>query len=1032
MIGRPALRAIACAFLSGASVAVASVGPPVTDATLLTEGAVIEREMKPGEIHRYAIGLRQGEYLQEVVEQRGVDIVQTLLDPNGQTVLVTDSPCGRQGPDPLAVIAPVTGIYSLNLSRTGSAGPPPMEYELRVEAVREPGPLDLLRARTVRAHADAGRVFLGSPAEGLAHFLDALAGWEALGDRRMQMWTEKMVAFVHSVGFGAYGEAYERARHALALAVELRDERAEAMLRSDIGVSLRRLGRLDEARTELERAISLHRAAGRHDLVGATLISLARFHRLDGELQDAFDRLNEALESFRALDHPMGQAVVRRELGETYLAAGDAQSALEQFQLALPNSSQEPYPRGDCIRNIGFAHSQLGHLDQARAAYAEALAIFKTLGNRIAEADTYVSLGELDQEEGNLRAAAELFASALEVYRSRSYPLGEGLTQCRLGEIRLLLGELPGAQAAFEEALAIGPRGSVSVSVCAESGLARVARDRGALEVAQARVESALATTESSRAALASPQVRAMALVSQQPLYELLIDVLMRRHQARPSGGDDVAAFEVSERSRARSFLELLREARIEVRRGAAPELLDEERSLHRRINAAAASLVDEQAAARSDRVEVLNRDLERLAGELAQTESLIRRASPQYAALTQARPLNVAEIRAQVLDAETQLVQYALGDAGSYMWVVSATRVDSFALAPRAEIEAAARRVHDALSKPMAIGVAECEERSTAALELSRLILAPAARALTARRLLVVAADALQYVPFASLPLAGGEPLVSRFEVVSAPSASVIASLRGEAREGSGGARKLAVFADAVFDSSDPRLVPMGRPGATARMASRGEETAPPLEPGLRGLRHGLGRLPFSRLEADAISALAPDGDTLKATGFAANREAATSPRLADYRIIHFATHAIVNARQPELSGVVLSLFDRRGRHQDGFLRLHDVYNLSLAADLVVLSGCQTAVGKELRGEGLLGLTRGFMYAGARAVVASLWQVDDESTAELMKRFYRGMLKERRRPADALRAAQLEMSQDKRWAAPFYWAGFVIQGEWK
>jgi CHAT domain-containing protein len=152
----------------------------------------------------------------------------------------------------------------------------------------------------------------------------------------------------------------------------------------------------------------------------------------------------------------------------------------------------------------------------------------------------------------------------------------------------------------------------------------------------------------------------------------------------------------------------------------------------------------------------------------------------------------------------------------------------------------------------------------------------------------------------------------------------------------------------------------------------------------------------------------------------------------LERYRIIHFATHGIVNARQPELSAVVFSLFDRLGRRQDGFLRLHDVYNLSLAADLVVLSGCQTAVGKELRGEGLLGLTRGFMYAGARAVVASLWQVDDESTAELMKRFYRGMLKEHRRPADALRAAQLEMSQDKRWAAPFYWAGFVIQGEWK
>jgi tetratricopeptide (TPR) repeat protein len=234
--------------------------------------------------------------------------------------------------------------------------------------------------------------------------------------------------------------------------------------------------------------------------------------------------------------------------------------------LALPIVRLEPYPRGNCIRNIGFAHSQLGHLDQARAAYAEALAIFKTLGNRIAEADTDISLGELDQEEGNLRAAAEAFASALEVYRSRSYPLGEGSTRCHLGEVRRLLGELPNAHADFEAALALGPRGGASVSVCAESGLARVARDMGDLEAARAHVESALATTEPSRAALASPKVRAMALASEQPLYALLIDVLMRQHQAHPSGGNDVAAAVADRVLADQGSVELL------ARRGQRPE----------------------------------------------------------------------------------------------------------------------------------------------------------------------------------------------------------------------------------------------------------------------------------------------------------------------------------------------------------------------------------------------------------------------------------------------------------------------------
>jgi CHAT domain-containing protein len=209
-----------------------------------------------------------------------------------------------------------------------------------------------------------------------------------------------------------------------------------------------------------------------------------------------------------------------------------------------------------------------------------------------------------------------------------------------------------------------------------------------------------------------------------------------------------------------------------------------------------------------------------------------------------------------------------------------------------------------------------------------------------------------------------------------------------------------------------------------------------PALERALRSARGTsgapLGRLPFSGREAEAIAALTPTGQAWKATGFEASRDAATSQPLADYRIVHFATHGLLNTERPELSGLVLSLLDRAGRKQDGFLRLHDVYDLELAADLVVLSGCQTALGKELSGEGLVGLTRGLMYAGARSVVASLWQVDDESTAELMKRFYRAMLKEGLRPAEALRLAQLEMSRDRRWSAPFYWAGFVLQGEWR
>jgi CHAT domain-containing protein len=190
--------------------------------------------------------------------------------------------------------------------------------------------------------------------------------------------------------------------------------------------------------------------------------------------------------------------------------------------------------------------------------------------------------------------------------------------------------------------------------------------------------------------------------------------------------------------------------------------------------------------------------------------------------------------------------------------------------------------------------------------------------------------------------------------------------------------------------------------------------------------------RLRFSRLEADEITRLAPDNERLEALDFAASRATATSDDLRQYRIVHFATHGLINNLHPELSGIVLSLIDDQGRPQNGFLRLYDIYNLRLGADLVTLSACQTALGKKYEGEGLVGLTRGFMYAGAPRVVASLWRIDDRATAELMKRFYQGMLRERLRPAAALKAAQVSMWKDKRWQAPHYWAAFTFQGEWK
>jgi CHAT domain-containing protein len=293
--------------------------------------------------------------------------------------------------------------------------------------------------------------------------------------------------------------------------------------------------------------------------------------------------------------------------------------------------------------------------------------------------------------------------------------------------------------------------------------------------------------------------------------------------------------------------------------------------------------------------------------------------------------------------------------------------------------------------------------------------------------------------VPFSALLMPGGSNLLlADQEVVSLPSASVLALLRQGNRDRKPPSKTLALFADPVFDRNDQRIrgARAERPSELASAETGGlaietSLTRSARDMGLAG--SALPRLPFTRREATAIQSLVASSQRWVALDFAATRAAVTDGDLSGFRYAHFATHGFLDAVHPELSGLVLSLVDRNGHDQEGFLPAMEIFNLKLSAELVVLSACQTALGKEIRGEGLVGLTRAFMYAGTPRVVASLWRVDDAATAELMKRFYQGMLGPKKlRPAAALREAQLAVSRQKRWEHPYYWAGFVLQGEWR
>src|SRR5262249_742243 len=434
------------------------------------------------------------------------------------------------------------------------------------------------------------------------------------------------------------------------------------------------------------------------------------------------------------------------------------------------------------------------------------------------------------------------------------------------------------------------------------------------------------------------------------------------------------------------------------------------------------------------------------------------------------------------LLDDQTLLLEYSLGKERSYLWAVASDWMGSFELPGRAVVDRAARRVYGLLTARNLRPAGETPEKRQdriaqadtepllAGRQLADMVLGPVAGRLGTRRLVIVTDGALQYVPFAALPaprvVGAGQPLPSGVtadgaergrqgkskepakdsatpadhpilidhEIVNLASASVLASLRQEAAGLKPAARTLAVLADPVFRADDPRVSvsPAAGMHPVIRPNPDDESRLPSTTQAVEGPAMKLGRLHFSRAEAQAIAAFVPEDARMIAMDFAADKSAACGAALGQYSIVHYATHSVVDTEHPELSGVAMSMVDSRGAPLDGFLRLFDIYNLKLNAGLVVLSSCQTALGREIKGEGLMSITRGFMYAGAPRVVSSLWSIDDKATADLMKLFYRGMLIERLRPAAALRAAQLSMLKQGCCHQPYYWAAFMLQGEWR
>ena len=944
---------------------------------------------------------------------------------------------------------------------------------------------------------------LGDLRQALKYYEAALSVSNKTPDRRARGEILNGLGSVH-LALGDSRKAFAYFREALKVSRGARLQWDEAQAINNLCDAYYAVGDMHQSLGYCADALTRWRALNDQEGQASALLISGNAHSNLSDVRDATDAFEQSLRLWRGAKNPWGEAHALTALGHLKSKVGEKQEALNLYLRARPlfQTIGDRVGEAFVLNGMGYVYDELGRKQTALEYHEQAHGLFQAAGYRDGEAGALLRMGELQYSLADGRKALELFDQALALCRAAGIRLYEPYLLGDMGMVYESLGDRTQALRYYRRALALNrssqdrrwqahTQGNIAhvyeglgderqaldhyrmaLLLNRAAGdrfgesetlynLARLKYDSGSLDEARAHIEEALRVAESLRAGVASQTLRASYFASARQYYELLIDILMQLHRARPGAGFDVGAFEASERARARSMLETLKGVNAAAPGGVDPALLERQRSLQQELNAKAERhmqlLADRQGAAEA---EALAKEIDRLTLEYDEVGSLIKTSNPYYASLAQPQPLSLGEIRRQALDDESLLLEYFLGERRSYLWAVTKNEIRSYELPPRAEIEKPVRRLYELLTARLLVKdesaeqrrqrVAEADEQYwRQADEVTRLVLGPAAGHMNAKRLLIVTDGALQYIPFQALttpaaPLQGGRqedgapaaddgprPLMTAFELVNQSSASTLAVLGDEMSRRAPAPESIAVLADPIFEEDDPRIKGSDRSGADSG-AQESELSRALADVGLRGGGGGIPRLFGSQKEAEAIINAAPDASVFKAVGFDASRSTVMNAGLGQYRIVHFATHGILDNEHPELSGIVLSLFDRQGRRQDGFLRLNDIYNLSLPVDLVVLSACNTGLGQDVKGEGLIGLTRGFMYAGSMSVVASLWKVDDRATSELMGRFYREMLGEGKTPAAALREAQLAMWKQKRWQAPYYWAAFTLQGEYR
>lgn len=1029
--------------------------------THLQLGDAIRRRVKSSERHFYQIKLEKNQYIKIVLEQYGIDLALSV--PN--TDIRFDRENGGSGIEELFFIAEESRDYLVCVFTEASSANG--EYVIKIETIK------------TLTEQDTERDKINNYKLGTKYYRDAENEKDVVTKQNsfsaaLDYYKKAENSYWQSVVLNKLGIVYltsdspnlEEAEKYFEKSKELKhsigDVWGEAQVLSNLAITLSRSGKKQAAKEALEAAIPLHQQVNNRIGEAQALNSLGLIYQNMGKFDNAIEIFDNIL-NIPYEDNPDfldAQAGAVESKARLLSRLGKHKEALDLHLANIPRRQIIGNKTNEAItyHNSGLEYLHLRDFDLAIKSFNRAKDLTKNI--RL-QAYSYDHLGVCYWFKENYKDALEHNDKALDIFSNKiTDPVGKASALYHRGLIYFSMKDYQQALTKYKETLALEENtGSKNDTPATLYGIALAYQQLGDLEQAKNNIQRAINMVEFQLLTISPQDYRLSFFSKAEDYYKLYSELLMSAHNQDKSKRLDIEAFKMSELGRARNLLDLLIEKNINFHQDIDDALLEKERQLAKDLTEKLNKIQKKGTQEESK----LEDDIKALKIKYSEIEKDIRKKNPEYTDLRYPEPLSLPNIQESILDEDTIILEYSLGEKHSYLWVIKKINskvskieesITSYELPKRSVIEELAQQLYCDLTietrrkkdEPDSIFEKRKNNKNylKSSTKLGEMLLGHVAEQLGDKRLVIIPDGILQYIPFAALNIPSGgsqtenfAPLVDKHEIVYMPSVSAAGILRTDTKytNRTPAPNLLAIFANPIFENNRSNNVPT-RNTQTATAVLKSDplsEYKPfgcPDKDELVSLYNGLQSLVGTEKELNTILSIASKkGKCLPKQQAEVSRDTVMDKALlSQYKIIHFATHAIINDERPDLSAIALSAFDEKGRKTEQFLRLSDIYKLNLPAELVILSACQTGIGPSIKGEGIVSFSRGFMHAGTKRIITSLWQLRDDSTPVFMEKFYKALLQDSLTPSKALQKAQKEMIKDYH---PFKWAPFIIQGDW-